>query len=155
MFALFIIVKRKLVIIYDNDHLFSYQLNIESVNASFKNICIVVLRLLTAPILWGWYFLLSTYLIPLFSSHEDNVLFTNSFPLSIWSIEWFPIMNACILLSLIVSVFILNRIFKAIFTKMIKNSFLKMDIYYLHQFWNLVQQCLLDIVHIKNSILYI
>ena len=37
---------------------------------------IVLLKLLTAHLLWRWYFPPSTLLIPLFSCYEDNVFFT-------------------------------------------------------------------------------
>ena len=84
MFSLVIIVKRKSVIINGSDNLFSSQLNIEFVNVSFKNLCIDLLKLSTAPWKRRWYFPPRTCLIPLFSNNEDNVLFTNSFPLSVW-----------------------------------------------------------------------
>ena len=48
-------------------------------------------KLSTGTWLWELYFPLSKCLIPLFSSYEDNVLFTNSFTLSVWSIEGSPI----------------------------------------------------------------
>ena len=106
MFALVIIVKKEISNNNGSEYLFSSQLNIEFVNASFKKFCIVLLKLSAASWLWGWYLPPSTCLIPLFSSHEDNVLFTNSFQLSVWSIEGSPIMNTCAIWYLIVSAFL-------------------------------------------------